>query len=103
MIMRSRLVPTLDVDPAEGLEDLCKIDPSSAQIKLWHAQRQHDDGVLSSRELQVVERIAGQTAGRSRSIYNPFTGEIRRAFLPDWIGKHKDDDPPMVGWSKAKG
>lgn len=98
MIYHSAIIPTHDVDPAEGLEGVCKIDPSSAQIKLWHAQKQHDNGVLSSKELAVVERIAAQTAGRARTIYNPFTGEIRKAFLPDWIGKHKPDEPPVVGW-----
>lgn len=101
-MIHSAVIPTLDIDPAEGLEGVCKIDPSSAQLKLWHAQKQHDLGVLSSKELAVVEQIAGRTAGRARTIYNPYTGEIRKAFLPDWIGKHKDEDAPMVGWTKQK-
>lgn len=98
----SATIPTHDIDPAEGIGGICAIDPSSAQIRLWHAQRQHDDGMISSKELAVLERVAGQTAGRSRTIYNPYTGEIRQVFLPDWIGKHKPEDPPMVGWTAKK-
>ncbi len=102
MIHHSAIIPTYDVDPAEKLEDMCRLDPSSAQLKLWHAQRQFDNGVLSSKELAVVERIAHETASRSRTIYNPYTGEIRKAHLPDWIGRHKPEDAPMVGWTPQK-
>ncbi len=101
-IYHSAIIPTHDVDPAEGLEGVAKTDPSSALIKLWHAQKQHDEGVLSSKELAVVERIAGQTAGRARTIYNPYSGEIRKAYLPDWIGKHKEHEPAVVGWRKEQ-
>lgn len=95
-------IPIHDVDAAEGLQALCEVDPSSAQLKLWHAQMQRDQGCISGKELEIVERLAGQTAGRARTIYNPYTGEIRRAFLPDWVGKHKPEDPPMVGWTAQK-
>ena len=77
-----------DLDLAKGIADGGTVfDPSSAQLQLWHAQAQRDQTIISDKELAVVERLAGQTAGRSRSIYNPFTGEIRKTFLPDWIGK----------------
>lgn len=95
----SKTIPVYDADLIEGAET-CIADPSNAQIRLWHAQAQHDHGVISGKELAVLERIAGSSAGRSRSIYNPFTGEIRKVFLPDWVGKHKEEDPPMVGWQK---
>jgi|ERR1035437_875946 hypothetical protein len=103
MLLGSKPLTPHDIDPVEGLEEICKLDPSSAQLRLWHAQRQHDEGVLSGKELAVVERIAGQTAGRSRTIFNPYTGEIRKVMLPDWVGKHKDEDAPIVGWSATKG
>ena len=77
-----------NLDLAKGIVDGGTVfDPSSAQLQLWHAQAQRDQTIISDKELAVVERLAGQTAGRSRSIYNPFTGEIRKTFLPDWIGK----------------
>lgn len=103
MTMRlNTTIPLHDVDPAEGLDGVCNIDSSSAQIKLWHAQKQHDEGMISGRELAIVERLAGQVAGRSRTLFNPYTGEIRKVFLPDWYGKHRDGDPPLVGWKKDK-
>jgi hypothetical protein len=43
--------------------------------------------MISGKELAIVERLVGQLAGRARTIYNPYTGEIRKTFLPDWIGK----------------
>lgn len=101
MLRGSATIPVYDADLAENAET-CLADPSNAQVRLWHAQAQHDEGVISAKELAVLERLAGSQAGRSRAIYNPFTGEIRRAFLPDWVGKHKDEDPPMVGWSPTK-
>src|SRR4051812_38161757 len=101
MLRGSTTIPVYDADLAENAET-CLADPSNARVRLWHAQAQHDEGVISAKELAVLERLAGSQAGRSRAIYNPFTGEIRRAFLPDWIGKHKDEDPPMVGWSPIK-
>lgn len=98
----SATIPVHDVDVAESAEAVCQIDPSSAQLLLWHGQAQFDLGAISSRELAVLERTAGAAAGRARTIYNPYTGEIRRVFLPDWVGKHRPEDPAMVGWTQAK-
>lgn len=97
----SAVIPVHDIDPTEGLVGVVALGDSSAQLKLWHAQRQHDAGAISGRELTVVEAVAGAAAGRSRALYNPYTGEIRRAFLPDWVGKHRSEDAPMVGWRQA--
>lgn len=101
-IRTSATIPIHDVDPVEGLDGVCQVDPSSAQLKLWHAQMQRDQGIISGSELAVVEKLAGQVAGRARTIMNPYTGEIRKVFLPDWVGKHKPEDPPMVGWTAQK-
>ena len=84
-------IPVYDRDPVEGLSD-CLIDPSAAQLQLWHAQAQRDKTIISDKELAIVERLAGQMAGQSRTIYNPFTGEIRKTFLPDWIGKWQNKE-----------
>jgi hypothetical protein len=86
MIRGSKTIPVHDRDPVEGLGS-CLLDPGAAQLQLWHAQAQHDRTMISGKELAIVERLAGQLAGRAHSIYNPYTGEIRKTFLPDWIGK----------------
>ena len=85
-IKGSRTIPVHDKDPVEGLEN-CLLGPGAAQLQLWHAQSQRDRTMISGKELAIVEKLAGQLAGRARSIYNPYTGEIRRTFLPDWLGK----------------
>jgi hypothetical protein len=45
--------------------------------------------MISSSELAVVERLAGVVAGKSRAIYNPYTGEMRRQFIPDLFAGKK--------------
>lgn len=104
MTVKSTATTTIAPYDADLIEraETCVQEPTSALIRIWHARSQHDHGLISSKELAVLERIAGQSAGRARSIYNPFTGELRKAFLPDWVGKHKEEDPPMVGWSPKK-
>jgi hypothetical protein len=82
----SRTIQVHDKDPVEGLEN-CLLGAGAAQLQLWHAQAQRDRAMISGKELAIVEKLAGQLAARARSIYNPYTGEIRKAFLPDWIGK----------------
>ena len=57
------------------------LDPSSAQVQLWLAQMKRDHGDMSGREMAAAERIAQPQARRSRILYNPFTGEIRREYL----------------------
>lgn len=99
MAIKGSKITTHDIDPLEDIELIQQIDPSSVQLRLWHAQMQHDEGKLSSKELMKLERVASATSGRVRTIYNPYTGEIRKAYLPDWVGKHKEEDPPLVGWS----
>jgi hypothetical protein len=101
MTLKGTTIPTHDIDPLEDIELIKQIDPSAVQLRLWHAQMQHDQSALSSKELTKLEAHAKVTAGRVRTIYNPYTGEIRKAFLPDWVGKHRPEDPPMVGWAKG--
>ena len=91
-------IPTIDRDPLERLDELVQ-ESSSAQIQLWHAQSQRDHGMISDKELAIVEKLAGQVAGQSRSIYNPYTGELRKVFLPDWYTKHRPEDPTLSGWT----
>jgi hypothetical protein len=86
MIRGKGTIPIWDRDPVEGLENML-LDPSAAQLQLWHAQSQRDRMMISDKELAVVERLSGRMAGEAKTIYNPYTGEIRKAFLPDWIGK----------------
>jgi hypothetical protein len=97
-----RTIQVHDKDPVEGLEN-CLIDSSAAQLQLWHAQAQRDNGMISGKELAVVEKLSRQMAGRARTIYNPYTGEIRKVMLPDWYGKHKPEDPTLSGWTPKKG
>jgi hypothetical protein len=52
-------------------------DPSSAQFNLWLAQMKRDHGDLSDREMAGVEAIFSE-AKKSKTMYNPFTGEIRK-------------------------
>jgi hypothetical protein len=54
------------------------LDPTSAQIQMWLAQAKRDHGDLSGRELGKIEGLIGGAAKRSRTLYNPFTGEIRK-------------------------
>lgn len=54
------------------------INPSMAQHHLWMGQAQHDRGMLSARELAKIEAAAGMIARHSRTMFNPFTGEIRK-------------------------
>lgn len=54
------------------------VDPTSAQFQLWLAQMKRDHGDISGRELSKVERAVKPEARKARTIYNPFTGEIRR-------------------------
>jgi len=54
------------------------LDYSWAQFQLWLAQARRDKGMISGQELAVVERIAGPMAKKSKTLYNPFTKEIRK-------------------------
>ena len=68
-----RLLPFKDREPnSEAV-----INPSMAQYHLWLAQIQRDHGKLSDREMARMEGKASMLAQRSRTIFNPFTGEIR--------------------------
>ena len=54
------------------------LDPSSAQFQLWLAQMKRDHGDISGKEMGKVETVAQPMAQRSRTMFNPFTGEIRK-------------------------
>src|SRR5215472_8001957 len=94
----SSTIPTYDIDPTHEAESIAMMGPSAAQLRLWHAQMQRDKGVLSGEELAKLERTIGGEARRARTIFNPYTGEVRKVFLPDWYGKHRETDAPVVGW-----
>lgn len=54
------------------------LDPSSAQLQLWLAQMKRDHGDISGAEMTKVEQAIQPTARKSKTLYNPFTGEIRK-------------------------
>ena len=75
--MASRL---LSIDGRDLNLDAAR-DPSSAQFQLWLAQMKRDHGDLSGREMGKVESAVQPMARRSRTLFNPFTGEVRRQFI----------------------
>jgi hypothetical protein len=72
--MVSRLLSLHDREPKWD----AVLDPSSAQFHLWLAQAQHDKGNFGARELADMERRIGAAAKRSKVMFNPFTGAIRK-------------------------
>ena len=56
-------------------------DPSSAQLQLWLAQMKRGHSQISDREMAKAEMGAQPLARKSRTLYNPFTGEIRKEYL----------------------
>lgn len=75
--MTARLLSIKDREPAPDLVAAC-CNPGSAQFHLWVAQSHRDHKMISDNEMAVVERIAGPMASKSVSMFNPFTGEIRK-------------------------
>jgi hypothetical protein len=77
--MALRLYGSLSVDEPrdESIEPLIT-DCSMAQFHLWLAQAQRDKKMISGKELAVVEKLVGPKAKKAKTIYNPFTGEIRK-------------------------
>jgi len=53
-------------------------DPSSAQFQIWLAQMKRDHGLISDFEMGKVENSLQSQAKKAKTIYNPFTGEIRK-------------------------
>jgi hypothetical protein len=53
-------------------------DPSSAQFQLWLAQAQRDARSIGAAEMRRMEAAARALAKKSRVMFNPFTGEIRK-------------------------
>jgi len=72
--MASRTIDFNDYD----LNPAAVLDPSSAQLQLWLAQMKRDHGDISGKEMAKVEQTASPLAKKARTIYNPFTGEVRR-------------------------
>ena len=72
--MASRLLPINGRDVNLN----AALDPSSAQFQLWLAQMKRDHGDLSGREMGQVESAVQPMAKKSRTMFNPFTGEIRK-------------------------
>jgi hypothetical protein len=56
-------------------------DAGTAQLQLWLAQMKRDHGDMSAREMAQAETVAAPLARKSRTLYNPFTGEIRKEYL----------------------
>jgi hypothetical protein len=54
------------------------LDPSSAQFQLWLAKMKRDHGDISGREMGNIEHAIAPQAKKSRTMFNPFTGEIRK-------------------------
>jgi hypothetical protein len=73
----TRLIPFNDRDVSPD----AVLDPSSAQLQLWLAQMKRDHGDLSDGEMTRVEIAVQPMAKRARTLYNPFTGEIRKQYL----------------------
>jgi hypothetical protein len=73
-MMASRLLP---IDNRDVNLDAA-LDPSSAQFQLWLAQMKRDHCDLSGREMGKVESAVQPMAKKSRTMFNPFTGEIRK-------------------------
>lgn len=69
-----RLLPFLDKEPNHA----ALISPEMAQYHLWLAQIQRDHGNLSDREMARFELKAAPEARKARTLFNPFTMEIRR-------------------------
>lgn len=57
------------------------LDPSTAQFQLWLAQMHRDHGNISGREMARMERAAVPQARKSITLFNPFTGKIRKVDL----------------------
>lgn len=74
--MPSRLVPIHEV-PDVPITDVvwCM---GSAAWQVYLAQARRDKGMISDKELAVVERVAGPMAKQLVTIMNPFTGEKRK-------------------------
>jgi hypothetical protein len=54
------------------------INPSMAQYHLWLAQIQRDHGRYSDKEMARMELKATAPARRAKTLFNPFSGEIRQ-------------------------
>ncbi|MGZ4849803.1 MAG: hypothetical protein ACXV2C_00255 [Candidatus Bathyarchaeia archaeon] len=57
------------------------LEPTSAQIQLWLAQMKRDHSDISDNEMAKVEQAIAPMAKKAKTIYNPFTGEIRKVYL----------------------
>jgi hypothetical protein len=68
--------------PFDQSPDATALDPSSAQITLWRAQFQRDHGLISDEEMAKVEHAVNKLAKKSITMFNPYTGEIRKVELP---------------------
>lgn len=73
-VRHSRLLSLDEREPSTA----AIVDPSSAQFQLWLAQAQRDYRSISDAEMARVEAAAGALAKKSRVMFNPFTGEIRK-------------------------
>ena len=72
--MATRLLPFAERE----LNVSAALDPSSAQFQLWLARMKRDHGYLSGREMGKVESAVQPMAKKSQTMFNPFTGEIRK-------------------------
>jgi len=75
--MVSRLLTTVPDVPDVPIE-MVAFDVGTAAWQMYLAKARRDKGMISDKEMAVVERVAGPLAKRSYSMFNPFTGERKR-------------------------
>jgi hypothetical protein len=68
---------TIPVPDRSGLI-LPNLDPNQAKLNLQLSRMQRDQGSLSDREMAKIEQILNPQAKKSRTMYNPFTGELKK-------------------------
>jgi hypothetical protein len=77
----SRTIPIPDRPALVGFSEKGDLSPDQARLNLDLSRAQFDMGNLSSAELAKIEQALNPQARNARTIYNPFTGEVRKVFL----------------------
>jgi hypothetical protein len=91
-----RLLTFTDREPRPDAID----NPEIAQFHLWLAQIQRDHGNLGGHDMRRMEMTAQPMARRARTMFNPFTGEIRRY---EDIADHYDPNNILHRLAKERG
>lgn len=72
---------TLPLDNREPNPEAAVLSPEMAQYHLDLARAQRDHNNISDKEMAKMEGAAGMLATRSRTLWNPFTGQFRTVEL----------------------